>query len=119
MKSRFALALMCLALLPVPAFAHAHLAEATPADGSVLTAPPTHFLLKFSEEAHLTALSLRREGETRTQKIAPLPAAASKTFSVAAPQLKPGAYHLDYRVVASDDNHLSTGTIRFRLSIAP
>ena len=119
MKSRHALVILCLALLPVPALAHAHLAAATPADGSVLTVPPSLFLLKFSEEAHLTALSLRREGESKAQKIAPLPTAASKSFSIPAPKLSAGSFSLTYRVVAADDNHLSTGTIRFRLSPAP
>ena len=119
MKSRLALVLVGLALLPIPAFAHAHLAEGTPEDGSVLTVPPSHFLLKFSEEAHLTALSLRREGDAKAQKIAPLPAAASKSFTIPAPKLSVGSYSLSYRVVAVDDNHLSMGTIRFRLSPAP
>jgi len=119
MKSRLALVVICLALLPIPALAHAHLAESTPADGSVLKMPPTYFLLKFSEDAHLTALSLRREGESIAQKIAPLPTAASKSFSIPAPKLSSGSFTLSYRVVAADDNHLSTGTIRFRLSPAP
>jgi methionine-rich copper-binding protein CopC len=119
MKSRLALVLVGLALLPIPAFAHAHLAEGAPADGSVLTVPPTHFLLKFSEEAHLTALSLHREGDAKAQKIAPLPTAASKSFTIPAPKLSAGSYILSYRVVAADDNHLSMGTIRFRLSPAP
>ena len=85
MKPGLTLTVLALTLLPIPAFAHAHLAEATPADGSVLAAPPTHFLLKFSEAAHLTALSLRREGDAKAQKIEPLPKVASKNFSIAAP----------------------------------
>jgi len=119
MKSAVAPVAAGLVLLPLMAMAHAHLAAATPADGSVLTVPPTHFLLKFSEEAHLTALSLRREGESKAQKIAPLPTAASTSFSIAAPKLSAGTFTLSYRVVAADDNHLSSGTIRFRFSPAP
>jgi methionine-rich copper-binding protein CopC len=119
MKSRLALVVYCLALLPVPAFAHAHLAEAAPADGSVLTVAPTRFVLNFSEEAYLTALNLHKEGDAKAQKVVPLPTAASKSFSIAAPKLKPGEYRLDYRVMAADDHHLSMGTIRFRLSPAP
>jgi methionine-rich copper-binding protein CopC len=119
MKSAAALVAMGLTLLPLPALAHAHLAEAKPADGSVLTAPPAQFLLKFSEAAHLTALSLRREGDAKAQKLGPLPTAASTSFSIAAPKLGAGSFTLSYRVVAADDNHLSSGTIRFRLSPAP
>lgn len=118
MKSRLALVVLCL-VLPIPTFAHAHLAAAAPADGSVLKVPPTHFLLTFSEEAHLTALTLRREGEAKVQKISPLPTAASKGFSIPAPKLSAGSFTLSYRVIAADDNHLSTGTIKFRLSPAP
>ena len=91
MKPRLAFVVLGLALLPIPAFAHAHLAGSTPADGSVLTVPPTQFLLKFSEAAHLTALSLRREGGAKAQKIAPLPTAASRNFSITAPKLSAGS----------------------------
>lgn len=119
MKSAAAFVVMGLTLLPIPAVAHAHLAEAKPADGSVFTVPPAQFLLKFSEAAYLTALSLRREGDTRAQKLGPLPIAASKSFSVAAPRLSAGTFTLNYRVVAADDHHVSSGAIRFRLAPAP
>jgi methionine-rich copper-binding protein CopC len=119
MKSAAALVAMGLTLLPLMAMAHAHLAEANPADGSVLTVPPAQFMLKFSEAAHLTALSLRRGGDAKAQKLGPLPTAASTNFSIAAPKLSAGTFTLSYRVVAADDRHLSSGTIRFRLSPAP
>jgi methionine-rich copper-binding protein CopC len=119
MKSAAAFVVMGLILLPVPAMAHAHLAEATPADGSALTAPPTQFLLKFSEAAHLTALSLLREGDAKAQKLGPLPTAASTSFSIAAPKLSAGTFTLNYRVVAADDNHVSSGFIKFQLATAP
>jgi methionine-rich copper-binding protein CopC len=119
MKSAAAIVALGLTLLPIPAMAHAHLAGAKPADGSVLTVPPAQFLLKFSEAAHLTALSLLREGDAKAQKLGPLPTAASTSFSIAAPRLSAGTFTLSYRVVAADDNHLSSGTIKFRLSPAP
>ncbi len=119
MKPATALLVMGLTLLPLTALAHAHLAEATPANGSALATPPTHFLLKFSEAAHLTALSLLREGDAKARKLGPLPTAASTSFSIPAPKLAAGAYTLNYRVVAADDNHLSSGTVKFRLSPAP
>ncbi|HEX9473306.1 MAG TPA: copper resistance CopC family protein [Steroidobacteraceae bacterium] len=119
MKSAAAFVAVGLTLLPIPVLAHAHLAGALPADGSVLTVPPAQFLLKFSEAAHLTALSLRREGDARAQKLGPLPTAAGTSFSVTAPRLSAGTFTLAYRVVAADDNHLTSGTIRFRLAPAP
>jgi methionine-rich copper-binding protein CopC len=119
MKSAAAFVAMGLILLPIPAMAHARLIEARPANGSVLTVAPAQFLLKFSEAAHLTALSLLREGDAKARKLGPLPTAASTSFSIAAPQLAAGSYTLSYRVVAADDNHLSSGTLKFRLSPAP
>jgi methionine-rich copper-binding protein CopC len=119
MKSAAAFFAMSLALLPLPVMAHAHLAGSQPADGATLTALPAQFLLKFSEAAHLTALSLLREGEAKAQKLGPLPTTASKSFTIAAPQLAAGTFTLTYRVVAADDKHLSSGTIRFRLTSAP
>src|SRR5580658_10402525 len=53
-------------------YAHAHLLQATPADGSVLTQAPTVFALKFNEAATLTALSIQK-GSEGPQKIDGLP----------------------------------------------
>src|SRR5258708_38004936 len=115
MKSAAAFVAVGLTLLPIPVLAHAHLAGALPADGSVLTVPPAQFLLKFSEAAHLTALSLRRERDARAQKLGPPPTAARTSFSVAAPRLSAGPLPLTYRVVAAADKPLTSGTTRFRL----
>jgi methionine-rich copper-binding protein CopC len=109
-----ALALLC---VPLCANAHAHLLAATPAEGSVLTQSPANFLLKFNEAAHLTALSLQR-AQDAPQKLAPLPAAATAQFTVPAPKLDPGSYTLSYRVL-SDDSHIMSGSIHFRIEPAP
>jgi methionine-rich copper-binding protein CopC len=106
-----------LALLPLSAEAHAHLVQATPADGSILSVAPDHFLLTFSESAHLTALSIQKAGNSDPQKIQPLPKGASAHFMIPAPKLTPGVYTLKYRVVAVDDGHLSSGAIRFTLTL--
>lgn len=108
-----------LALLAVPqiAAAHAHLKQTVPADGSVVTVSPPSFSLSFSEAAHLTALTLQKQGQTLpAQKIAPLPHEASEAFTVPAPTLDPGVYTLRYRVVAADDGHVSSGMITFTVA---
>jgi copper transport protein len=105
-----------LAILPLSVHAHAKLTQAMPADGSVLTTVPDHFMLMFSDSAHLTALSIQKQGDANPQKIAPLPKEASAHFMIPAPPLDPGSYTLTYRVVAADDNHVSSGTIRFSVS---
>ena len=101
---------------PLAALAHAHLAQSEPANGSTLTTPPDHFTLMFSESAHLTALSLQKEGDATPQKIAGLPRKASEHFSIPAPKLTAGVYTLKFRNVAADDNHVSSGTIRFTVA---
>jgi methionine-rich copper-binding protein CopC len=91
--------------------AHTHLKEAQPADGSVLNAPPANIVLKFSEAARLTALTLQKDSGPE-EKLAPLPTAAAAEASVPAGKLAPGKYVVSYRVV-SDDNHIMSGKIHF------
>jgi len=104
-----------LLLWPLAVLAHAHLEQAVPADGSVLGNAPAQFELQFSEAAHLTALSLYRQGDSQPQKITPLPDSATARFSVPAPPLRPGAYELRYRLVSAD-GHVMSGAVHFRIS---
>jgi methionine-rich copper-binding protein CopC len=106
-------ALLALCVIGV-AHAHAHLLRATPADGSVLTQAPASFVFEFNEAATLTSLTLQKDSQA-SQKIGALPAKPSAQFSIPAPKLDPGSYTLSYRVL-SDDNHVMSGTIRFRVS---
>jgi methionine-rich copper-binding protein CopC len=110
--------LMCLCavlLWPLGAAAHAHLQQAFPAEGSVVNTAPAQFMLKFSEAAQLTALSVQKQGEPQAQKIQPLPTAASAQISVAAPKLEPGVYELRYRVVSAD-SHVVSGSVHFTIA---
>jgi methionine-rich copper-binding protein CopC len=93
--------------------AHTHLKEAQPAEGSVLNTPPANIVLKFSEAARLTALTLQKDGGAE-EKLAPLPTAAAAEASVPAGKLAPGKYVVSYRVV-SDDNHIMSGKIHFTI----
>jgi methionine-rich copper-binding protein CopC len=97
---------------PMVTFAHAHLLQSMPADGSTLSAAPAQFTLKFSEAAQLTALSLQKQGESQAHKIKPLPGEASAQFSVPAPPLAPGGYELRYRVISAD-SHVAAGSVHF------
>jgi methionine-rich copper-binding protein CopC len=93
------------------AWAHTHLEEAQPAEGSIMTAAPANIVLRFSEAAHVTALTLQKEGEA-AQKLAPLPSAPAEQVAVPSPKLAPGKYVVSWRVV-SDDNHIMSGKLHF------
>jgi copper transport protein len=116
MRTARILTIIALSALPLIAAAHARLKQAVPADGSVIASAPTSFSLSFSEAAHLTALSVQKQGEAQPQKIAPLPRDAAQDFTIPAPKLDPGVYTLRYRVVAADDNHVSAGVITFSIA---
>jgi methionine-rich copper-binding protein CopC len=113
-KARIA-ALCAWLLFPLMAGAHAHLEAAQPADGSVITAAPGQFILKFSEPAQLTSLTLLKAGEHEPQKIAPLPAVTSTLISIPAPPLGPGVYELRYRVLSAD-GHIMAGSVHFTIA---
>jgi methionine-rich copper-binding protein CopC len=108
-----ALALVLLALLPRIAAAHAHLVQAAPANDAVLSGPPASFMLEFNEAARLTALSLQQD-DASPRKIGGLPVAPSARWLIPAPALAPGHYTLTYRVL-SDDGHITSGSIQFRI----
>jgi methionine-rich copper-binding protein CopC len=105
-----------LLVLPLVALAHAHLEQSDPLNGSTVSVTPAHFMLVFSESARLTALSIQREGDASAQKVGPLPTEASKQFTIPAPKLMAGIYTLTFRTVAADDNHITSGTIRFTVA---
>jgi methionine-rich copper-binding protein CopC len=111
MNSR-ALCAWALLLWPLAALSHAHLQQSLPAEGSTLSPAPAQFMLKFSEVAHLTALSLQKQGEPQAHKIAPLPSDASAQFTVPAPPLASGIYELRYRVISAD-SHVAAGSVHF------
>jgi copper transport protein len=91
--------------------AHTHLKESQPAEGSVVNTPPANIVLKFSEAARVTALTLQKDGGAE-QKLAPLPTAAATEVSVPTAKLAPGKYVVNWRVVSSD-NHIMSGKLNF------
>jgi methionine-rich copper-binding protein CopC len=115
-RIRLLMILAGLLCAPLVALAHAHLRQSEPANDSTLMTAPERFLLMFSEAAHLTALTLQKDGDSAPQKIVGLPKEASDHFSIPAPKLTAGVYTLKFRNVAADDNHVTSGTIRFTVA---
>lgn len=105
---------LALLIFGVTAGAHSHATKTVPAEGSVITASPPNIVLNFSDPARLTALSIQK-GNDEPQKLGPLPTEAAKQISVPAPQLAPGSYVVNWRIV-SGDNHVMSGKISFTYS---
>lgn len=116
---RFATVLVVplLTLGAASAFAHTHLQNAMPADGSVLNASPAQIVLTFSEATRLTALVLSKEGVQAGQRLEPLPDTAAARISVPAPVLAPGKYVVNWRAIGSD-KHVMSGKLSFTVDPA-
>jgi methionine-rich copper-binding protein CopC len=110
---KISLAFVAAALLGLSmvAQAHTHLKEAQPADGSVVNAAPSNIVLKFTQAARITALTLQKDGSAE-QKLEPLPTEASAEITVPAGKLAPGKYVVNWRVVSAD-NHIMSGKVQF------
>jgi len=100
------------------ALAHVHLTLSTPADGSVLAAAPAHIVLKFSESARLTALTISAAHGAGAQQLGPLPKQPGENFEFAPPRLEPGVYTVQYRALDPEDGHVSSGHFSFTLTPA-
>lgn len=95
------------------AHAHMHLTGSIPDDGAVLTEAPSEIILRFSEPARVTALTLSsEEGET---PLIDSPSEPMTEFKTMLPALTPGAYSVVWRAAASD-MHVMSGNISFTVS---
>ncbi|MGH8221270.1 MAG: copper resistance CopC family protein [Steroidobacteraceae bacterium] len=94
--------------------AHAHLRSAVPADGSVVSAPPSQVVLDFSEPARLTAAWIQRSGGPKS-KIERLPRQSAASVAVPLPALSPGLYELSWRALSAD-GHIVPGRIHFTVT---
>ena len=111
MKTSSLLVAAALLALTAVAQAHTHLKEATPGDKSVVNTAPANVVLKFSESAKVTALTLHKDGAA-DQKLTASPDTASAQVTAALPKLSPGKYSVNWRVV-SDDGHIMSGQLSF------
>jgi hypothetical protein len=103
------------ALLATPAFAHAHLMQATPADNSVLTAAPTVVMLDFSEAVQLkfTGITLTGPGGTTIATGAASVSGGDRMLTVPLTgALQPGLYTVAWHALAND-GHKTHGTYSF------
>jgi methionine-rich copper-binding protein CopC len=114
MRPRVLPVLLLLCVFAPALQAHAHLEEASPTEGSVLHAAPQQLLLRFSEPARLTTLTLERDGAV-PQKIAPLPEKSEARISISLPALKAGHYRVRWRALSAD-GHVVPGELHFTLN---
>ena len=109
---RLLLILLCLALLPLQALAHAQLRGSDPAEGVVVTEAPAAIILDFNEA--IAPLVLRHIGPDGTATDLE-GTAENATITVAPPaDLADGTHLLSWRVV-SDDGHPVGGTLTFHI----
>jgi copper transport protein len=114
-----AFALAFLLLTPSHVRAHALLVGSTPKQDEVLDEAPTEIVLRFNARiekgvSHVTLL----DGDGKKVKLPPLPQDKDgpvDRLKIDLPALKPGAYKLEYRVLASD-GHATPGLLRFTVS---
>ena len=102
------------ALFATPAFAHAHLAKADPADGTTLAAGPSSLTLGFTEGLSLAFSGIVLTGPSGAVPLQPATLAPDGTELVV-PLVTPlpsGAYSVDWHAL-STDGHKTTGHYAF------
>ncbi len=114
-KSPIAAACISLAALMAATFtaqAHAYLVEASLPPSAHMRAAPTKVQLRFAgrADAHYSSVQLRDQtGALIAAATQPTP---SPEMTLATPALKPGRYHVSYRVLSTDGD-LVTGEVKF------
>jgi copper transport protein len=114
MKVSAALSAWLLAVGASGAQAHAHLQQAIPADGSVITTAPSDLVLRFSESARLIVVWIAKDRGS-PQRLVPLPEQPHARVVVALPPLAPGHYIVTWRALSAD-GHVVPGQISFTLN---
>jgi copper resistance protein C len=105
-----------LTLAAIGAQAHAHLKASNPQEGAVVTKMPASISLTFSESARITALWIQKDQEPN-QKLA-APTSTGEQINVTVPTLLPGSYTLRWRVASTEDNHIMSGELHFKVAPA-
>ena len=114
MKKLTLVAGACLTLVALGAQAHARLKASNPKEGEVVMQMPASISLTFSESARITAVSIQKEQEPKQKLTAPT--TAGEQISVEVPTLAAGRYTLTWRVASTDDNHIMSGELHFKVS---
>ena len=105
----FLIALLLALAQSAPAFAHASLVRAEPADGAVLAQPPATLRLTFNEPVSPLVIRLIGPGG---EVISPAVAAENTTVTLTPPRLRQGSYVLSWRVISAD-GHPVGGSLLF------
>jgi methionine-rich copper-binding protein CopC len=93
--------------------AHSELRRSFPANGALLDRAPDRLELAFNERVQLTGLRLFRDGGGELRWPERRPIRDTDRESIRFPDLEPGAYRVDWRIISAD-GHPVGGTIRFR-----
>lgn len=103
---------LLIAGLAMPAFAHAHLQQASPAGGDTLATAPKQIALSFSEQLEPTFSGVAVTDADGHDVEAAKPAIGDTSMTVALKPLSPGVYHVNWHAVAID-THRTEGTYIF------
>ena len=108
------------ALLPLPAAAHALRQSSVPADGATLQASPATVSVTFGEEpdAGLSRIEVLDTSGQAYQQGAAMPAPGDpRTLVVAVRHLPRGVYTVSWRTVSRIDGHTAAGTFAFGVGV--
>lgn len=109
-------AAVLLALLGIPASAHARLLASDPADAATVDSAPLEVVLRFSEEVSADFASVEVTAPDGSRVDAEEPAVrGDHVYTRLLPLTQPGAYTVSYRVVSAD-SHPIEGTTTFTLA---
>jgi copper transport protein len=107
----FLVVLLAGLVLAPPAWSHAVLLRAEPADGATLADPPATLKLTFSEPVSpLVVRLIGPGGETLTPSVS----AGNSTVTVTPPPMRRGTYELGWRVISAD-GHPIGGAVLFSI----
>ena len=98
-----------------PGWAHGILMESSPKQDAILHHYPDKIVLRFnaSLEPSMTHVFLE-DMERNVTALHPATESTIEKIVMTIPPLKPGVYHVRYRVLATD-GHLTEGFVRFTL----
>lgn len=100
-------------LVSMSAAAEPELTGSTPADGASLSAPPEEIVLEFANSVALTAVIVH-ESDDSAHAMESLPTERSARFEIAAPELEPGSYRIEWRAI-EDTIHVTSGEFGFEI----
>jgi methionine-rich copper-binding protein CopC len=118
---RAAIVLIAVLTVTRSALAHAVLAESSPKNDAVLPAAPSEATLRFNahiERQVFQAILVAGDGHKTTLTPKQNTTDPPDQVTIPLPALRPGAYQLQYRVLATD-GHATPGLIRFTISAQP